>query len=93
MAASIRRRLRRSSSSIPRRPFQRFHGGKWNLSWATWVTPATAGRPLGYMAQMDWASTVEVLKTYGAVTGVLEPAQLYTNEFVPTGNEYIPPQT
>jgi NitT/TauT family transport system substrate-binding protein len=57
------------------------------------VTPATAGRPLGYMAQMDWASTVEVLKTYGAVTGVLEPAQLYTNEFVPTGNEYIPPQT
>jgi NitT/TauT family transport system substrate-binding protein len=63
------------------------------LSWATWVTPATAGRPLGYMAQMDWASTVEVLKTYGGVTGVLDPAQLYTNEFVPTGNEYIPPQT
>jgi NitT/TauT family transport system substrate-binding protein len=63
------------------------------LSWKTWVTPNTAGKPLGWMSDKDWRLTVEVLKKYGGVTVPLEPEQLYTNEFVPAGSEFIPPQT
>jgi len=61
------------------------------LSWENWVTPATAGKPLGWMAQDDWAKTVEVLKAYGGVTTPLEAKQLYTNDFVPNGPEFVPP--
>jgi NitT/TauT family transport system substrate-binding protein len=63
------------------------------LSWKTWVTPETAGKPLGWMAEKDWAETVAVLKQYGGVTTPLETSQLYTNEFAPTGPEFVPPQT
>jgi NitT/TauT family transport system substrate-binding protein len=63
-----------------------------DYSWKTWVTPNTRDKPLGWASDADWAQTVEVLKLYGGVTVPLEPAQLYTNEFVPTGAEYVPPQ-
>ncbi len=63
------------------------------LSFNTWVTPNTAGKPLGWMSDQDWQQTVEVLKQYGGVTTPIEAAQLYTNEFVPTGSEFVPPQT
>ena len=63
------------------------------LSWRTWVTPTTAGKPLGWMAPEDWESTVSVLKAYGGVTTPLEAKDIYTNEFVPTGAEFIPPQS
>jgi NitT/TauT family transport system substrate-binding protein len=61
------------------------------LSWQTWVTPATAGKALGWMAEKDWQETVEVLKQYGGVSRALEAARLYTNDFVPTGPEFLPP--
>jgi NitT/TauT family transport system substrate-binding protein len=63
------------------------------LSFTTWVTPNTAGKPLGWMSEKDWEETVVVLKQYGGVTSPLEAEQLYTNEFVPAGDEFIPPQT
>jgi NitT/TauT family transport system substrate-binding protein len=63
------------------------------LSFNTWVTPNTAGKPLGWMADTDWQETVTVLKQYGGVTAPLEAGDLYTNEFVPTGAEFVPPQT
>ncbi len=62
------------------------------LSWKTWITPSTKGHPLGWGAEADWASTIQVLKQYGGVTAVLETSQLYTNEFVPTGADFVPPQ-
>jgi NitT/TauT family transport system substrate-binding protein len=62
------------------------------LSWDTWVTPNTAGKPLGWMSDKDWEGTVAVLKQYGGVTEPLEAKQLYTNDFTPTGAEFIPPQ-
>ena len=34
-----------------------------------------------------------MLKQYGSVTTPLEASTLYTNEFVPAGAEYVPPQT
>src|SRR6266852_2765697 len=61
------------------------------MSWQTWISPNTAGKPFGWMAEKDWQDTVEVLKQYGGVTTPLEAQQLYTNEFVPTGAEFIPP--
>ena len=63
------------------------------LSWANWLTPNTMGKPLGWMSDKDWAATVEVLKQYGGVTAPLDARKLYTNDFVPTGAQYIPPQT
>ncbi len=61
------------------------------LSWNTWVTPNTEGKPLGWMSDKDWEATVETLKQYGGVTTPIEARQLFTNEFVPTGPEFIPP--
>jgi NitT/TauT family transport system substrate-binding protein len=60
-------------------------------SWKTWVTPATAGKPLGWMSAEDWDATVGALKQYGGVTGSLTANQLYTNDFVPSGPEFMPP--
>jgi NitT/TauT family transport system substrate-binding protein len=61
-------------------------------SWKTWVTPNTANKPLGWSSDKDWEETVSVLKQYGGVTTPLEASQLYTNDFTPTGAEFIPPQ-
>jgi NitT/TauT family transport system substrate-binding protein len=61
-------------------------------SWKTWVTPNTKGKPLGWGSDSDWATTIQVLKQYGGVSAPLVTSQLYTNEFVPSGSEYVPPQ-
>jgi NitT/TauT family transport system substrate-binding protein len=63
------------------------------LSWKTWVTPNTKGKPLGWGAEPDWASTIQVLKQYGGVSAPPTLDHLFTNAFVPTGAEYVPPQT
>jgi len=63
------------------------------ISWTTWVTPNTAGKPLGWMSDKDWQSTVGVLKQYGGVTTPLTPGDIYTNDYVPNGAEFVPPQT
>jgi NitT/TauT family transport system substrate-binding protein len=65
---------------------------EFEVSWKTWVTPATKGKPLGWESNASWASTIDVLKHYGGVTASLTPDQLYTNEFVPGGADYVPPQ-
>jgi NitT/TauT family transport system substrate-binding protein len=65
---------------------------EFEVSWKTWVTPATKGKPLGWESDSSWASTIDVLKQYGGVTAPLTPSQVYTNEFVPSGAAYVPPQ-
>lgn len=65
---------------------------EFEVSWNTWVTPNTKGKPLGWGSDADWASTIAVLKQYGGVSAPLQTSQLYTNEFVPTGAAYVPPQ-
>jgi NitT/TauT family transport system substrate-binding protein len=62
------------------------------LSWKTWVTPHTKGKALGWGSEQDWAATADVLHKYGGVSAPLQASQLFTNEFVPTGSEYVPPQ-
>jgi NitT/TauT family transport system substrate-binding protein len=64
----------------------------FEISWRTWVTPNTKGKPLGWGSEEDWASTVDVLHKYGGVTVPLKTARLFTNEFVSTGAQYVPPQ-
>jgi NitT/TauT family transport system substrate-binding protein len=63
------------------------------LTWDLWLTPNTMGKPLGWSSDKDWEETVMVLKQYGGVTAPLEARQLYTNDFVPTGAEFVPPQS
>jgi NitT/TauT family transport system substrate-binding protein len=65
---------------------------EFEVSWKTWVTSNTKGKPLGWGADADWASAIEVLKQYGGVTAPLTTSQLFTNDFVPTGAAYVPPQ-
>lgn len=62
------------------------------LSWQSWVTPSTEGKPLGWMSLTDWKGTVENLQKYGGVSGPLDPAQLFTNDFVPADADFVPPQ-
>ena len=38
------------------------------------------------------SGTIDVLKKYVGVSGPLTTSQLYTNEFVPAGAAYVPPQ-
>jgi NitT/TauT family transport system substrate-binding protein len=82
--AAVKRYLPTIDPAIARRELE--------LSWKTWVTPNTRGKPLGWEADADWGSTVQVLKQYGGNATPPELTQLYTNEFVPTGAEYVPPQ-
>ena len=85
MAATVKKFSEATVPAISRREAE--------LSFNTWVTPNTAGKPLGWMSDTDWGDTVAVLKQYGGVTSPLEATQLYTNEFVPTAGEFVPPQT
>jgi NitT/TauT family transport system substrate-binding protein len=62
------------------------------ISWKLWLTPNTMGKPLGWGADSDWHSTIDVLHQYGGVSAPVETSQVYTNEFVPTGAEFVPPQ-
>jgi len=82
--ATVKKYLETIDPTITRRELE--------LSWKTWVTPTTKGKPLGWAAEGDWAETVNVLKHYGGVTTPLDPSALFTNEFVPIGAEFVPPQ-
>lgn len=62
------------------------------VSWETWVTPNTRGKPLGWGSEADWTSTIQVLHQYGGVTIPLNASEIYTNKYVPNGAEFMPPQ-
>ncbi|MFS8514767.1 MAG: ABC transporter substrate-binding protein, partial [Planifilum fulgidum] len=62
------------------------------FSWKSWVPDSARGTPLGWMPPEDWEKTLETLAEYGDVSQVPDPEDVYTNEFVPEGEEFIPPQ-
>ncbi|AMN42239.1 ABC transporter substrate-binding protein [Rhodoplanes sp. Z2-YC6860] len=64
---------------------------EFEMTVLNWNTPNTMGKPLGWMSDKDWDATVETLKEYGGVTTPLKAADLYTNDFVPTESEFVPP--
>ena len=64
---------------------------EFEMTVLNWNTPNTLGKPLGWMSDKDWDATVETLKEYGGVTTPLKAADLYTNDFVPTESEFVPP--
>lgn len=61
-------------------------------SWQTWVTPNTRGKALGWNSEADWTETINVLRQYGGVSEPLTVAQMMTNDFVPEGAAFVPPQ-
>jgi NitT/TauT family transport system substrate-binding protein len=65
---------------------------EFEVSWKTWVTPNTRGKPLGWGSNDDWTAAIAVLKQYGGVTAPLTTDQIFTNDFVPSGAAYVPPQ-
>jgi NitT/TauT family transport system substrate-binding protein len=65
---------------------------EFEVSWKTWVTPNTKGKPLGWGSDADWTATIAVLKHYGGVSAPLTTSELFTNDFVPKGAAYVPPQ-
>jgi NitT/TauT family transport system substrate-binding protein len=83
-AEAVKKYLETVDLAITKREFE--------LSWKNWVTPNTKGKPLGWGSDADWAATVDVLKQYGGVASPPPASALYTNDFVPSGSEYVPPQ-
>jgi NitT/TauT family transport system substrate-binding protein len=45
-------------------------------------TPATAGKPIGYQAEADWAAGLRSLEVAGAVKPGWKTADYYTNDFI-----------
>ena len=37
---------------------------EFEVSWKTWVTPNTKGKPLGWGSDADWTSAISVLKQW-----------------------------
>ena len=58
--------------------------------------PVTRENALGYFdpARMEQIVSTfgPILQSQGSITQVPAPSSLYTNEFVPTGKEFVPPQ-
>ncbi|MGH6915570.1 MAG: ABC transporter substrate-binding protein, partial [Geminicoccales bacterium] len=47
-------------------------------------TKATAGKPMGWMAEEDWDSMNAALEKFGGMTGRKPASAYFTNEFVPS---------
>lgn len=46
-------------------------------------TPASKGKPIGWMSEPDWSATRDILIKTGAITQAPPLSNYYTNEFVP----------
>jgi NitT/TauT family transport system substrate-binding protein len=46
-------------------------------------TPETKGKPLGWMSEKDWNSTLDFLATYMELAPRLVPSKYYSNDFLP----------
>lgn len=47
-------------------------------------TPATQGKPIGWMAASDWQETVNLMHEYGGLQDVQPIDTYYTNQFIPS---------
>ncbi len=54
-----------------------------DLTFQTLETPATKGKPAGWMAKSDWEKTQEILVKYGGLKDPKPIDQIFTNDFVP----------
>lgn len=59
------------------------------LSWISWGTDETMGLPLGQMGQGDWQITVDIVNE-GTTGQQIDVSQVFTNDFAPTSEEFIP---
>ena len=91
-AGSIPTRRSRPCASTWRPPITDIARREPELSWKTWVTPNTQGKPLGWASEADWAETVKCAQGIWRRDRAAIGRSLYTNALVPTGAEYVPPQ-
>lgn len=49
-------------------------------------SPATRGKPIGWMARSDWQQTVNLMHRYGGMKIVKPLSDDYTNQFIPQGS-------
>jgi NitT/TauT family transport system substrate-binding protein len=82
--AAVQKYLETADTAITRRELE--------ISWKLWVTPNTKDKPLGWSSEADWNTTISILKQYGGLTAPLQASDLFTNEYVPSGAEFVPPQ-
>lgn len=54
-----------------------------DLSFPLLETPATKGKPLGWMAKSDWDKMQEIMVKYAGLKDAKPVEQYYTNDFVP----------
>jgi len=47
-------------------------------------TERSKGHGFGWTAREDWEQTVDILKKYFGMTASVDPAGLYTNDFLPS---------
>ncbi|MBI2372260.1 MAG: ABC transporter substrate-binding protein [Deltaproteobacteria bacterium] len=57
--------------------------GMYRVSWAHVQTPASRGKPIGWMAKEDWTRTQDILVKTGDVKKALPVETYYTNDLVP----------
>ncbi len=56
---------------------------QFELTLPTLETPATKGKPLGWMSAEDWKATQEILVKYAGLDRPLPVEQYFTNEYLP----------
>lgn len=56
---------------------------QWQATIPRLFTPASAGKPLGWTAEADWANLVDLLMKTAAIAAPVPAATLYTNDFIP----------
>ena len=74
------------AATLKQRPDARLDPGilleQLRLSLTTFDTPATAGKPLGWQAEADWAAGLATQLAAGIVKPGLKPEDFYTNEMI-----------
>jgi NitT/TauT family transport system substrate-binding protein len=60
--------------------------GQLDLYMPLFFSKATEGKPLGWMAPEDWEATVKNMETAGVLQPGSNPADNYTNEFIPVSS-------
>ena len=57
---------------------------QWALSVPLWHTANTQGKPIGWMAEQDWVTTLDILRKNGLLNTPTQPSDVYTNDLLPS---------
>jgi NitT/TauT family transport system substrate-binding protein len=57
---------------------------QWALSVPLWHTANTRDKPIGWMAEEDWVTTLDILRKNGLLNTPTQPSDVYTNDLLPS---------